>query len=837
MTNFQPRRLAICGLSIFLALTAAAIACAQSSQPGRFGENPFSIVGAFDEQSDTEQVTFTSRFTVTSDDQPAVLAITAKIAPGWHVYSLTQPPGGPQKTTIEVAPSPQYKLLGPFRAHPEPNKRIDNEIWIGLEIQEHADEVTWYAPIEFAKGVDPAKLEIHGTIDLQVCKESCIPIEQSFAAKQGAALPFDVSRAGSSPTPNPAIAPLTGPTFKGSYRAEDSDVEITGRIVPGVTRSGDDALLEITATPSPGWHVYAYAERDDKPGSKPTLIAFESTSGLKLGKPTTDAAVVEEDMSHIGFGVLRYHKAAATWTVDIEVPDDAEPDDYTIAGIIGYQACESLANGQGSCELPKAARFRGTLTVGDSPGSVTHDLTFAAANYSDAAKVAAEQPFLRTGSLSDQLSSGEPDSAAATSASRVSLVAILGAALIGGLILNVMPCVLPVIGLKIMAFAEQGGESRRHIFALNLAYAAGLIGVFMVLATLASLAQLGLASESFGWGELYTLVWFKVAMIALVFAMALSFLGVWEIPIPGFAGTGTAARLATQEGYSGAVFKGVFTTILATPCSGPFLGPVFGYTLAQPAWVTYLIFLFVGIGMASPYLIIGAFPSLLHKLPRPGAWMETFKQLMGFLLLATVVYLFSTIGEEYFIATLALVVGIWFACWWIGRTPLIAPDHVRYTAWAGGIGVAALVGWISFTMLTPSEHELPWQPYSPAALAQARAEGKTVLVDFTADWCPTCKTNLKFSLNREEVRELVEKNDVVALVADWTDRNPVIKQALAELGSRSIPLLAIYPADPQRKPIVLPDVVTSGQVVEALEEAGPSRPASAPASTMATASP
>jgi suppressor for copper-sensitivity B len=831
MTNLNLRWPTVIGFAICAAFTSATIARAQVASPGGFGDNGFSIVGAFDDEAGADPVSFSSVFTMPSADRPALVAITARIEPGWHVYSLTQPPGGPQKTTIEVEPSPAYKLLAPFRAQPEAKKRIDNEIWVGLEIQEHADEVTWYAPIELAEGVDPAKLEIRGTIDLQVCNESCIPIQQPFIAALGQLIDLELPT--TAPTnqsairnPQSEIAPLSGPTFEGSYSAEDSEIQISGRIIPGLTRPGDGARLQLTATPTGNWHVYAHAPRDDKPGSKPTLIAFESTSGLKVGKPATDAPITEEDMSNIGFGVLRFHQGPVTWTVDIEVPDDAKAGDYTIAGIIGYQACESSGAGLGSCELPKAARFRGTLTVGDVPGSTAHPLTFAAASYSDAAKAAAAEPFL--GPLSPTARSSAADAASEPS---VSLVAILGFALLGGLILNVMPCVLPVIGLKIMAFAEQGGESRRHIFTLNLAYAAGLIGVFLVLATLASLTQLGLANESFGWGELYTLVSFKVAMTSLVFAMALSFLGVWEIPIPGFAGSGTAARLATQEGYSGAVFKGIFTTILATPCSGPFLGPVFGYTLAQPAWVTYLIFLFVGIGMAAPYLIIGAFPSLIHKLPRPGAWMETLKQLMGFVLLGTVVYLFSTIGEEYFIATLTLLVGIWFACWWIGRTPLTASDNARYSAWFGGVGAAALVGWGAFAMLTPSEYELPWQPYSPAALAQARAEGKTVLVDFTADWCPTCKTNLKFSLNREEVHELVKKNGVVALVADWTSRSPMIKQALAELGSRSIPLLAIYPADSEREVIVLPDLVTSGQVIEALEAAGPSRPA---ASTMAT---
>ena len=193
----------------------------------------------------------------------------------------------------------------------------------------------------------------------------------------------------------------------------------------------------------------------------------------------------------------------------------------------------------------------------------------------------------------------------------------LSFAFLGGLILNLMPCVLPVIGLKVLSFAEQGGESRLKVFGLNLAYSIGLISVFLVLASLAVFAD-------FGWGEQFTNSTFQVSMVILVFAMALSFLGVWEIPIPGFAGTGKANDLQDKEGFSGAFFKGIFTTILATPCSGPFLGTAFGYTLTLPPAMVFLFFFTAGLGMAMPYLLIGIFPSLVKWLPKPGLWMETF---------------------------------------------------------------------------------------------------------------------------------------------------------------------------------------------------------------------
>jgi thiol:disulfide interchange protein/DsbC/DsbD-like thiol-disulfide interchange protein len=815
--------------TIFIAVATAALFTVPADAQVRIGGALSGLEGAT--AASDQPVTLSSQFTPATAQRPAVLMITADVASGWHVYSLTQPPGGPTKTKIELAPDSPAKLLGPFQATPAPTTRIDQEAWVGLTIEEHDGRVTWYAPIELNADANSATAQVTGEVRMLACKESCIPVNLNFTARQGPGVPIgplDVvaghSEAGGA-SRNDAIPSAAGSQTPAtvSFQPEGSEVTLTGRLTPATVRPGDTAALTLTLAPAANWHVYAHADRDDQVGSKPTLIAFDAHSGLEASRPTTTTPVVT-DNSVPEFGPMHYHKGAVTWTVPIRVPTDAKPGTYPIAGNVGYQACETRDDGLGSCELPKGAHFTTTLTVGTAIANTPATVSFTTTTYKDAADTAAAWASHWVDGIA-VASNFTPSTPATASRSSTPLALVLGAALLGGMILNVMPCVLPVIGLKIMAFAEQGGESRGRIFRLNLAYAAGLISVFLVLATLASLVQLGIANESYGWGELYTLLWFKVSMIALVFAMALSFLGVWEIPIPGFAGSGTAARLATREGYTGAVCKGIFTTILATPCSGPFLGPVFGFTIAQPPWMTYLIFLFVGLGMAAPYLVIGAFPSLIHRLPRPGAWMGVFKELMGFLLLATVVYLMSTISQAYFIATLALLVGIWFACWLIGRTPLTASEGARRTAWAGGIMSALLIGVLAFRFLTPGQYELPWQPYSPTALAEAQAQGKTVLVDFTADWCLTCKTNLKLSINRSQVRNLVERNGVVTLIADWTDGNPTVKQALEALNSRSIPLLAIYPADPMQDVIVLPDVVTQTDVLEALRRAGPSRTA------------
>jgi suppressor for copper-sensitivity B len=311
-------------------------------------------------------------------------------------------------------------------------------------------------------------------------------------------------------------------------------------------------------------------------------------------------------------------------------------------------------------------------------------------------------------------------------------------------------------------------------------------------------------------------------MVVVVFAFALSFLGVWEVPIPGFAQSNASSKLQHKEGPAGAFFKGIFTTLLATPCSGPFLGPVFGYTLSQPPLVTYLLFGSVGLGMASPYLVIGAFPSLVKWLPKPGAWMETFKQLMGFVLLFTVVYLFSTISPEYYIATLTLVVGVWLACWIIGRVPIYEGAGQQLREWSVGSLTAAAIGWGAFTFLGPEKHLYEWKPFTPEVVAKLQSEGKTVMVDFTADWCPTCQWNFKTVINTRAVKAIVEKNGIAPVLADWSDHNDTIKRKLAELNSNSIPVLAIYPANQPGEVIILRDAITKKQLLAALETAGPS---------------
>jgi thiol:disulfide interchange protein len=307
-----------------------------------------------------------------------------------------------------------------------------------------------------------------------------------------------------------------------------------------------------------------------------------------------------------------------------------------------------------------------------------------------------------------------------------------------------------------------------------------------------------------------------------MFALALSFLGVWEIPIPGFAMSKTSTELSNREGYLGAFSKGLITTILATPCSAPFLGGVFLVALSQPVWVVLLIFFGVGLGMALPYLVLAAQPQLLSFMPKPGDWMVTFKEFLAFpMLLAVVMFVNGFAGDDK-IAMMASLIFVWFACWMIGRVPIWVEFEAKMRTWGIATLVAIAGAWGSFYFMQPSPHKLAWKPYDEEALNQAVANGKTVLIDFTAEWCQNCKFNLNTALETRKVKDLVEKNDVIVMEADMTDYPPHIKEKLIKLDSISIPVLAIYKPGDTENPIVLRDILQEAQVLEALTQAGPS---------------
>lgn len=552
---------------------------------------------------------------------------------------------------------------------------------------------------------------------------------------------------------------------------------------------GRQSFLVIHARIQPGHYIYSLTQPPG--GPRATRIRVDESPEFRLAgdfqanpPPATKREPLFDNL------LVEYHAGEVTWFAPIEWKSDVDLSQVAITGSVQAQVCD-----EATCYPPQSFSFTARLGEG---------------------KLLPDLPPTAPAAVSRPAEAVVPVRTAEEVSLAVWLAILLGA-FAGGLILNLMPCVLPVISLKLFALIEQAGQSRQKIFMLNLWFTLGLMSVFLVLATFS-------AAFNLAWGEQFTYTWFKVALIGLVFTLALSFLGVWELPIPGFAGSSRVGQLQSQEGATGAFFKGVFTTILATPCTGPFLGTVFGFTLDKPPYVSYLIFGTVGLGMAFPYILVGIFPQLIRFLPRPGQWMNTLKEIMGFFLLGTVVYLFSTIKADYFIPTLTFVVGLWLACWLVGKVPLTAARRQRAVAWLGAVVIAVGTGSFAYTMLVPSQ-KIPWEPFSPERLEAALREGRTVMVDFTADWCPNCKWNLATAIETTRVARLVAEYRVLPLLADWTDESPVIKDFLTQrLRRRSIPVLAIYPAGGREEDVIILDgILVESQVLEALRKAGPSK--------------
>ena len=588
-----------------------------------------------------------------------------------------------------------------------------------------------------------------------------------------------------------------------------SPVRVDARLEAGAA----GPVLVVTATLEAGWHLYSV---DQKPGGpQATRISVAADSPLRPAGPfrpdvPPERRTVREVPGWEGL-VVEEHSGTVTWRAPLARNPAGTATE--VLGGVSLQLCRENA-----CTPPETKPF--------TAGPVTAALAAAALPAAVDASTAATASAGASMSASSAAGGGTAEPAARS----LSLPVALLMGLVGGLILNLMPCVLPVLGLKLMSFAQQSGRARQEIFQLNLWYCAGLFAVFFVLATASVAANLGLAGSNLAWGEQFTSAGFNIAMAAIVFAFALSFLGVWELPIPGFIGE-RAGRVHAQEGPLASFLKGVLSTVLATPCSGPFLGPVFGFTLTQPTAVTYAVFGAIATGMALPYLLVGLLPGLVKFLPKPGAWMETLKEVLGFVMLGTVVFLFTFLQHDWFVPTFALLVGIWAACWWIGKGQEAGGGTIGFGRWAQAGAIVATVGTLAFMFLGPVQSVIPWEPFSKERLAELRRRGTTVLVDFSADWCMTCKYNLATAIETSRVKAEIEKNDVVPLLADWTDGSPEIKQMLESLQSKSIPVLAVFPGasggDAAPEPIVLRDLITESQVLSAIRAAGPSRPATA----------
>lgn len=620
-----------------------------------------------------------------------ILGIRITVPEGYYTYDLARP----DDTELMKQSATRVQLTGTagleaideaIKADRAAKTVVDK--YVG-KVREFEDQVTLFRRFRLATS-DPTSIAVEGSVRLQICnKDGCLPPETfPIAIALGDGPELDVAVSDEHP-----LQYSQTPSRKVKGQDVPGPVSWTFQLSPQDAKPGDTVTLSLTAKLEETYHIFALSQ-DKQNAGLPTRITLTGLRGLK----SLDDAFVENrdyETSLQENTVLkktyeqRFFHGEVTWSRKFQVSADPSKRGLGVMGEVRYQFCDPV-----KCTKAKTTFALGQVDSADAIADKT------------AGPVQGDTP-LNMGSLLLQSAIG----------------------FLAGFLLNFMPCVLPVIGLKIVSFVNQSGQSRGRTFLLNVWFSLGLMSVFLILATL-----VGLAGQ--GWGSQFTSLTFNIVLAAVVFVFALSFLGVWEIPIPGFSSTGDGQGDGKQEGAFGAFTKGVLTTVLATPCTGPLLVPAMSWAVGEGPMVTYVVLMSVGLGMALPYLVIGAFPELIGFIPRPGAWMETFKHIMGFVLLGTVIYpmyILSGLEPRIVVPTLLFLFGLWAAVWWIGRVPLTKPRSTRLFAWAQASIFGTLMGLVSFGVFYSHDDGF-WTPYSEELLASTLAENKVVIIDFTADW-------------------------------------------------------------------------------------------------------
>jgi thiol:disulfide interchange protein len=427
------------------------------------------------------------------------------------------------------------------------------------------------------------------------------------------------------------------------------------------------------------------------------------------------------------------------------------------------------------------------------------------------------------GDVSSAISISAPISA--TASTGYALLAFLTAvvlAFVGGIILNLMPCVLPVLSIKVLALVRHSHSTSREMRLQGLAYAAGVLASFGVIG--GALIALRAAGAEIGWGFQLQSPVFVALMIYLLFAVGLSLSGVFEI---GGKLNAVGGDLASRDGYTGSFFTGALATLVATPCTGPFMAASIGYAVTQPWYVSLAVLEAVGAGLAFPYVVIAFSPRARGALPKPGMWMVRLKEILAFPVYATAVWLMYVLFQQVdasgtTIALMGLVLIAFSA--WLYNAVYLSDGHWR--SWGIGLSTLGVVGALALLALIGGEVATPiaanesdeWQPFSQSRLEALRAEGRPVFVDFTAAWCITCKVNERIALADTTVVKAFADRRVAALRADWTRQNPGITQILEANGRAGVPLYLFYPkpgAKGERKaPIVLPQLLTAASILD-----------------------
>ena len=702
------------------------------------------------------------------------LSVTVSLPPEAYTYSTN--PSGPGATHIDLTDVVGLEPRGDFEADRAP--LVITDMTTGKPVEKFERVVTWLRSY-VVTAEQPKNVHLSGTIDLKYCNPTgCRAFSEPIRARLVNDGSIDeTSTAAAADSFSKVVTP---PSFGGP-----SPARLTFVLSPKDAKPGDNVTLGITMHLESGWHTYSTTQKDG-PGSTTTTIKLTLDKALRpIGEAfQPDRAPELTAKTSDNLDAKEVYHGDVTWTRRFKFEPKEGQHGFGIEGQIHYGVCNDA-----KCLPPHTESF----TLGDT----------------------AEAGPLPTSLPDDAM----PQAAAAAVPAAGDLWFYLATAFIGGILLNVMPCVLPVLAIKVLSFVQQAGESRSRILWLNVVYALGVVAVFLTLATLAVGTRLGLSFVGdFSWGGLFQQTRFNLVMACVVFAMGLSLLGVFEIPVPGMVGS--AAGGQQREGFLGAFLTGIFATLLATPCTGPFMGTALGWSVQQPTHLVYLVWGVMGLGMASPYLLLGVFPQFVKWLPKPGTWMVRFKEFSGFVLLGSVIFIVSFTDKKFTIPVLVMLLGVSLGLWMIGNLYDIN-SHIRHkmTVRVAALLLTFLIGWFGFGLAGESEYRLPWEPFSDAKVAALLKENKTVLIDFTADWCQNCRFNEYFALNTKATQELVKQNGIIPLQADFTNQSAEVKRWLLKFQQIGVPLTVIFPAGRQNEPIVLTGVYSQGQLIGKLKEA------------------
>jgi len=547
--------------------------------------------------------------------------------------------------------------------------------------------------------------------------------------------------------------------------------------------AGDPVELAAVVTIDPAWHV------NSRHPTFEYLIPTELEVEPPAGWPAAEVSYPAGTMQTFSFAdqPLSVYEGTTVLQVALRVPDGATGDRATVRAVLRYQACDDR-----SCLPPTTAE----ATI--------------------------ELPLGVTGEPAAEVAPTPAVQAAPPAGPRLAWILLLG--LLGGLILNAMPCVLPVLSIKLFGLLKSAGAGRSAVVTGGLATAAGIVASFWALAAAAVAARA--AGATVGWGVQFQEPGFVAFLAVVVLLFCLNLWGLFEIPLPGrLARLGGAGG---QDGIAGHFASGLFATLMATPCSAPFLGTAVGFGLGQPAATVFATFTAIGVGMALPYLLIAAYPASMRWLPRPGHWMVSLRVVMGFLLAGAAVWLLYVLAGQLSrerlaaveLALLVLALAVW------ARSTALRPGW----KWVTGLAIAGAAAATLLLAAAPGRSAthaalaavrpsglISWRTFERGEAERLAAAGRLVFVDVTADWCFTCKVNERLVLETRAVADAFERFEVVAMKADWTNRDDAIARLLSDHGRYGIPFYLLYL--PGGGTHLFGELLTQGEVVEVLRAA------------------